>query len=79
MIFQETKSKLNEVKKSRKATGGGPPVADVDEIHQRVYELVPTQFERIENDFDNDADLNRGIKYYFNSGVEMRKKIGGGG
>lgn len=51
------KSKVADFKRSQKATGGGPPAPELPDLVKKICELIPNQFERIDNEFDDDAFL----------------------
>jgi len=40
-------------------TGGGPPPTPVDETTQKVYDLIPDQFDSLENPYDDDQFLSQ--------------------
>uniref|UniRef100_A0A915JQ36 Uncharacterized protein n=1 Tax=Romanomermis culicivorax TaxID=13658 RepID=A0A915JQ36_ROMCU len=50
---------ISELKKSKKTMGGGKMPAELSDIDQRIYNLLPQQFDRIEDDFDDDLDRNK--------------------
>lgn len=49
------KKKISAFKMERCKTGGGPSPQELPDIIQRIWDMLPSQFERIENPFDDDA------------------------
>lgn len=41
-----------------KATGGGPPPIQPSDLHWKLYNLIPSQFDRISCNVDSDAIKN---------------------
>ena len=58
-------------KRERRMTGGGPPPAPVDPMTQKVYEIIPVQFEPLYNAYDDD---NPFISVAAGSAVEVVDK-----
>ena len=42
-------------KQEQKLTRGGPPLKQVDNESQMVYNVIPKQFDPLDNTFDDDA------------------------
>uniref|UniRef100_A0A915KJI4 Uncharacterized protein n=1 Tax=Romanomermis culicivorax TaxID=13658 RepID=A0A915KJI4_ROMCU len=51
----QTKTKVSEFRKAQQSTDGLPPPMALSNMHQQIYDLIPAHFERIENEFDDDA------------------------
>uniref|UniRef100_A0A915HRR7 Uncharacterized protein n=1 Tax=Romanomermis culicivorax TaxID=13658 RepID=A0A915HRR7_ROMCU len=52
---KQTKTEVSEFRVAQQSTGAGPPPMELSNIHQKIYDLIPAHFERIENEFDDDT------------------------
>uniref|UniRef100_A0A915HFN1 Uncharacterized protein n=1 Tax=Romanomermis culicivorax TaxID=13658 RepID=A0A915HFN1_ROMCU len=68
-----TKGKVAELKKLGKATGDSPPPPNLPDINQKIYDMIPQQFEHIKNDLallhstSVDASLEKSDGGYYNT------------
>ena len=56
---QRSKKEVFREKRERMLTGGGPPPPPVDSTTQKIYDLIPEQFEPLNNIFDDDQCLSQ--------------------
>ena len=57
IFFDRSKKEVAREKRERRMTGGGPPPAAVDPMSQKVYDLIPAQFEPLDNPYDDDKPV----------------------
>lgn len=55
------KKQISEYKIAKNKTGGGPSPKPLPDLIQRIWDLIPNQFERISNEFDDDESINEEI------------------
>ena len=54
--------------RKQNTTGGGPPPLQVPDLYMTIVDLIPAQFERISNEFDDDANEGK-VQTIFNGNL----------
>ena len=57
LFCRRSKKEITKDKQERRLTGGGPPPKPIDDLSQMVYNMIPQQFDPLDNIFNDDANV----------------------